>query len=119
MSETEKYLVNKGLVEHLWNQYLVKKDPRWLAEICMNVPFFDNPQVGQEISKLLEDRFHKKNQIDEQTMRNDIMRLWNLWRHEDDDVRVRERIASVFFKGDVGGPERVRGIIRKFEKLEK
>ena len=54
MTDDTKYLVNQALVEHLWKQYEVKKDPRWLAEICLNVPFFDKQQVGQEIARLLE-----------------------------------------------------------------
>ena len=119
MSDDTKYLINQALVEHLWKQYQVKKDPRWLAEICLNVPFFDNQQVGQEIARRLEKQFHKTNQIDEQTRRNDIWRLWNLWKDGDKDTSVRERIAAVFFKDDHAGPERIRGIIRAFEKLEK
>ena len=115
MSDDTKYLINQALVEHLWKQYQVKKDPRWLAEICLNVPFFDNQQVGQEIARLLEKQFHTINQIDEQTRRNDIWRLWKLWKDSDKDTSVRERIAAVFFKDDQAGPERVRGIIRAFE----
>ena len=52
MTDDTKYLVNQALVEHLWKQYEVKKDPRWLAEICLKFPFFDNQQVGQEIARL-------------------------------------------------------------------
>ena len=112
------FMENQALVEHLWKQYQVKKDPRWLAEICVNVPFFDHPEVGKEIAKRLEGQFHKKNQIDEQTIHNDIWRLWNLWKGSDQDTVIRERIAEVFYSDDDGSPERVRGIIRKFEKLE-
>ena len=52
----------QNLVEKLWKQYQIDKDPKWLAEICLNVPFFDNPEVGKEIAKLLEGKFQKKNE---------------------------------------------------------
>ena len=55
------FLENQNLVENLWKQYQIDKDPKWLAEICLNVPFFDHPKVGKEIAKLLEGQFHKKN----------------------------------------------------------
>ena len=51
---------NQPLVENLWKQYQKRKDPKWLAEICLNVPFFDHPEVGKEIAKLLESQFNKR-----------------------------------------------------------
>jgi len=113
------YPVKKALVEHLWQKYQKKKDPRWLAEICLNVPFFDNPQVGTEIARRLEELFHKKDDIYEQTMRSEIWRLWKLWENTDEDVVIRQRIADIYFSGNESDAERVRGIIRAFEKLEK
>ena len=53
---------NRNSVENLWKQYQIDKDPKWLAEICLNVPFFDHPEVGKEIAKLLEGKFQKKNE---------------------------------------------------------
>ena len=58
----KSFIENQNVVENLWKQYQIDKDPKWLAEICLNVPFFDNPEVGKEISKLLEGQFHEKNQ---------------------------------------------------------
>lgn len=113
------YAVNKGLVEHLWGKYQSKKDPRWLAEICLNVPFFDNPQVGVEIALRLEKLFPKKDDIFEQTMRSEIWRIWKMWQGTDKDVVIRQRIADIYFFGNENGAERVRGIIRAFEELEK
>ena len=52
---------NRALVANLWKQYQIDKDPKWLAEICLNLPFFDHPEVGEEIAKLLEEQFHKQN----------------------------------------------------------
>ena len=119
MNKSEQFLATQELVEHLWEGYKVKRDPRWLAEICLNVPFFDHPEIGQEIAKRLQASFHDVNQIDEQTMRNDIWKLWQTYKGSDTDVAVRARIAEIFFKGQQGASERVRGIIRSFEKLEK
>ena len=44
---------NQAIVEKLWKQYQKDNDPKWLADICLNVPFFDYPEVGQEIASLL------------------------------------------------------------------
>ena len=57
----KSFIENQNLVESLWKQYQIDNDPKWLAEICLNVPFFDHPEVGKEIAKLLEGQFHKKN----------------------------------------------------------
>ena len=56
----KSFIENQTLVEKLWKQYQINKDPKWLAEICLNVPFFDHPEVGKEIAKLLESQFHKR-----------------------------------------------------------
>ena len=45
---------NQNLVENLWKQYQIHKDPKWLAEISLNVPFFDHPEVGKEMAKLIK-----------------------------------------------------------------
>ena len=58
----KSFMENQNLVENLWKQYQIDKDPKWLAEICLNVPFFDHPEVGKEIAKLLEGKFQKKNE---------------------------------------------------------
>ena len=58
----KSFIENQNLVENLWKQYQIDKDPKWLAEICLNVPFVDHPEVGKEIAKLLEGKFQKKNE---------------------------------------------------------
>ena len=58
----KSFLENQNLVENLWKQYQIDKDPKWLAEICLNVPFFDHSEVGKEIARLLEGKFHTKNE---------------------------------------------------------
>ena len=56
----KSFIENQAMVENLWKQYQKRKDPKWLAEICLNVPFFDQPEVGKEIAKLLDSQFHKR-----------------------------------------------------------
>jgi len=56
----KSFIENQALVENLWKQYQKSKDPKWLAKICLNVPFFDHPDVGKEIAKLLDSQFHKR-----------------------------------------------------------
>ena len=58
----KSFIENQNLVENLWKQYQRDKNPKWLAEICLNVPFFDHSEVGEEIAKLLDGQFRKKNQ---------------------------------------------------------
>ena len=53
MSKTS-YSENQANVEKLWKQYQKDNNPKWLAEICLNVPFFDHPEVGKEIAKLIK-----------------------------------------------------------------
>ena len=53
MSKTS-YSENQANVEKLWKQYHKDNNPKWLAEICLNVPFFDHPEVGKEIAKLIK-----------------------------------------------------------------
>ena len=56
----KSFIENQTLVENLWKQYQLNKDPKFLAEICLNVLFFGHPKVGKEIAKLLESQFHKR-----------------------------------------------------------
>jgi hypothetical protein len=58
----KSFMENRALVANLWKQYQIDKDPKWLAEISLNVPFFDHPEVGKEIAKLLVGQFKKNNQ---------------------------------------------------------
>ena len=43
----EKYMKN------LWLKYNKSKDINYLQKACENAPFFGNPDMGKEISKLL------------------------------------------------------------------
>ena len=48
-----KYEQRKALVAEQWRSYLETKNPRHLATICKELPFFDHPEVGKEIARLL------------------------------------------------------------------
>ena len=50
----QSYSENQANVEKLWNQYQKDNNPKWLAEICLTVPFFDHPEVGKEMAKLIK-----------------------------------------------------------------
>ena len=50
----KSYSENQAIVEKLWKQYQKDNNPKWLADICLNVPFFDHPEVGKEMAKLIK-----------------------------------------------------------------
>ena len=52
------YSENQAMVEKLWKKYQKDNNPTWLADICLNVPFFDHPEVGKEIATLLKQIKH-------------------------------------------------------------
>ena len=47
------YNRRKALVAKQWAEYQETKNPVHLAVICRELPFFDHPEVGEEIAKLL------------------------------------------------------------------
>ena len=47
------YERRKAMVEEYWQKYQDSKDPKHLAIICRELPFFEHPEVGNEIAKLL------------------------------------------------------------------
>ena len=42
------------LMSDLWKKYLETKDVKYLAEACEKAPFFEQKQMGKEISKILK-----------------------------------------------------------------
>ena len=50
----KSYSENQAIVEKLWKQYQKDNSPKWLAKICRTVPFFDHPEVGQELARLIK-----------------------------------------------------------------
>ena len=47
------YDQRKALVAQKWAEYQESKNPVHLAIICRELPFFDYPEVGEEIARLL------------------------------------------------------------------
>ena len=39
---------NQAIIEKLWKQYQKDINPKQLAEICLNVPLFDHPEIGKD-----------------------------------------------------------------------
>ena len=50
----KSYSENQAIIENLWKQYQKDNNRKWLADICLNVPFFEHPEVGKEIAKLIK-----------------------------------------------------------------
>ena len=48
-----KYDQRTELVSEEWRNYKETKDPKHLAIVCRELPFFGHPEVGEEIAKLL------------------------------------------------------------------
>jgi hypothetical protein len=48
-----KYEQRKALVAEQWVLYQASKNPKHLATICKELPFFEHPEVGEEIANLL------------------------------------------------------------------
>ena len=48
-----KYDKRKALVAEQWALYQTSKNPKHLATICKDLPFFEHPEVGEEIANLL------------------------------------------------------------------
>ncbi len=48
-----KYDQRKALVSEQWALYQTSKNLKHLATICKEVPFFEHPEVGEEIANLL------------------------------------------------------------------
>ena len=50
----KSYSENQATIEKLWKQYQKDYNRKWVADICLNVPFFEHPEVGKEIAKLIK-----------------------------------------------------------------
>ena len=47
------YENRKAMVEEYWQKYQTSNDPEHLAAICKELSFFEHPEVGKEIARLL------------------------------------------------------------------
>ena len=121
------YNERKAFVDQMWERYkgtLDKNgnagDTRILAELCEKLPFFENSEVGQEISRLLNNRSTSPNDYyDAQRKQREIkqiLKLWDDFKRNDnskhyDNVKFRRTIASIM--GGAWKEERIRDIIRQ------
>ena len=48
-----EYEQRKALVKEQWRLYQTSKNPKYLANICRGLPFFEHSEVGEEIANLL------------------------------------------------------------------
>ena len=44
---------NRALVATQWAEYQKNKNPIHLAVLCRTLPFFEHPEVGKEIARLI------------------------------------------------------------------
>ena len=51
--QPNNYEQRKALVSDEWRNYQETKNPKHLATICKALPFFEHPEVGEEIANLL------------------------------------------------------------------
>ena len=65
----------KALVAEQWVKYQETKDPEHLAVVCRELPFFEHPEVGKEIARLLSDKDDKDRMLE---------LMWQRYRHDSD-----------------------------------
>ena len=56
----DTYAKRKIMVAERWSEYEKDKNPLHLATICRELSFFDHPQVGEEIARLLLAKFYQE-----------------------------------------------------------
>jgi hypothetical protein len=124
------YDERKAFVDQMWERYngtLDKNgnagDYRILAELCEKLPFFENSEVGQEISRLLNQHCTSSNGYyaaqRKQREIKQILKLWDDFKRQDgrknyDSVGFRRTIASIM--GGAWNAARVHEIIKARNK---
>ena len=124
------YDERKAFVDQMWERYRQTTDKngnagdyRILAEICEKLPFFENSEVGQEISRLLNKHYEGKNDYyaaqRHQRETTQVLKLWDDFKRSDedasyDDKNFRETIAAIM--GGAWNAERVRDVIRQRDR---
>ena len=124
------YDERKMFVDQMWQRYKETTnkngdagDYRILAEICERLPFFENSEVGQEISRLLNKHYSGSNDYYQAQRRQrevmHILRLWDDFKADDkrsvyDNLAFRKTIASMM--GGTWNAEQVRDVIRQRDR---
>lgn len=124
------YDERRAFVDQMWERYRQTTDKngnagdyRILAEICEKLPFFENSEVGQEISRLLNKHYEGKNDYyaaqRHQRETKQVLKLWDDFKRHDngsdyDNLAFRKTIASIMAGGWTA--DRVRSKIRERDK---
>jgi len=124
------YDERKAFVEQMWERYKETTnknggagDYRILAEVCEKLPFFENSEVGLEISRLLNKHYRGKNDYyaaqRHQRETKQVLKLWDDYKRKDkrsayDNLAFRKTIASIM--GGAWNAERVRDVIRQRDR---
>ena len=124
------YDERKAFVDRMWQQYKQTQDKngergdyRLLAEICEALPFFENTEVGHEISRLLNKYYKGESDYYKAAAHrrkiNQILRMWDDFKKDDtgdtyDNLEVRKLISKVL--GDGWDEERIRDVIRQRDR---
>jgi len=124
------YDERKAFVDQMWEQYRQTTDKngnagdyRILAEICEKLPFFENSEVGKEISRLLNKHYHGENDYyaaqKHQREKQHVLKLWDDFKANDkrsayDNLAFRKTIAAIL--GGKWNAEQVRDVIRQRDR---
>lgn len=109
LSQDEKREYREKLVSVEWARYQLTKDRRHLANICKDMPFFGNSEVGEEIARLLTltnslTPITKEPKIHQDRINRHIKALWNAWSDSVDDngKKIPERQVMIEIGEAVG-----------------
>ncbi len=123
MSEGEPqklYDDRKAFVKNEWMHYKDTGDRQHLANICEKLPFFEHPEVGLEIAKLLTQptlsRFPQKRGLDEALRRGMLKFYYENWIGLEDDQVVYKAIADKLDWSGEGVEKRVQEAIVRLQK---
>ena len=124
MSESDLKRFREAFVQDNWQNYQRTKDRRYLANICEEMPFFGNSEVGQEIAKLLTlDYALKPLKKDTRIKEVEDLKIWALWlsykSHQIDGKPTDEyiyRLIAQKLNLKTNAEEENYGLIDKVEK---
>ena len=117
------YDERKAFVKNEWMHYKDTGDRQHLANICEKLPFFEQPEVGLEIAKLLTQptlsRFPKKRGLDEALRQGMLKFFYENWIGLEDDQVVYKAIADKLDWSGEGVEKRVQEAIVRLQKKGK
>ena len=110
MTPEDQRAYRETLVKLEWSRYQLTKDRRHLANICRDMPFFGNDQVGEEIAKLLTldnaltpiTKKPKMRKLQDDTA---IKSMWKAWKDttwDEDGSKVPESLIMPKIGKEIG-----------------